>query len=285
MLSAAWTDAGGRAAGNQDTYGLRVTASRTGETAGFAVVCDGVGGLSAGERASGAVVRALLDWYDGHVEQLFTRCWRSEDVAAAWDGLLDDVNGRLYRQGRQSGLTMGTTVAAVLLAGGTAYAMNVGDSRIYRLTSQLRQLSRDHTLAQREVEAGRMSPAAALRTPKRNVLLRCVGGEAAVTAQHYSEPVPPGAAYVLCSDGFYRTLTGNEWTAALRPGAAQEELQSGLERLFRLTQERGERDNATAVLLWTRPPEPDREQTVDLALDLRTLRAEMGPARAETPQV
>ena len=90
---------------------------------------------------------------------------------------------------------------------------------------------------------------------------------------------------MLCSDGFYRTLTGNEWTAALRPGAAQEELQSGLERLFRLTQERGERDNATAVLLWTRPPEPDREQTVDLALDLRTLRAEMGPARAETPQV
>lgn len=56
MLSAAWTDAGGRAAGNQDTYGLRVTASRTGETAGFAVVCDGVGGLSArgaGQRGGG----------------------------------------------------------------------------------------------------------------------------------------------------------------------------------------------------------------------------------------
>ncbi|NDC59131.1 MAG: serine/threonine-protein phosphatase, partial [Alphaproteobacteria bacterium] len=54
---------------------------------------------------------------------------------------------------------MGTTVAVLLVEGGQAHVAHVGDSRIYLWRDgHLSRLTRDHTVVQQEIDAGRLTP-------------------------------------------------------------------------------------------------------------------------------
>ncbi|MBM6977012.1 PP2C family protein-serine/threonine phosphatase [Intestinimonas butyriciproducens] len=276
-IGIAKTDVGLRKARNQDAYGIRIACNGPGEAA-FAVVCDGVGGLADGEVASSTVVHALLRWFDGALPELFTCRLTPERLYRDWNGVLREVNRRIYRcAGNKGEGRMGTTVAAILLLNGDYYALSVGDTRIYRLDGRtLAQLSRDHTLVQREVELGRLSPEQASRDPRRGVLVRCVGGETAVTPDYYTGRVTPGSSYLLCTDGFYRSLTEGELRRALAPKAvgSASEGERALLRLMSAAKERGERDNLTAVVLCVDEAVGESEETIDLENTFTILRAE-----------
>lgn len=76
----------------------------------------------------------------------------------------------------KTGIQLGTTVSALLLTRDALYQVQVGDSRIYLDDGLgLVQLSKDQTLAMREVEAGRLSLEALTTDRRSSILLQCLG--------------------------------------------------------------------------------------------------------------
>src|SRR6185437_17160006 len=120
---AALSDTGTQRGHNEDAFGTYVEAP----THVLAAVADGVGGEEGGEVASQTAIEVTLRTYKLH--------------PAAWGPLK-----RLYRAAQQANIEihdralvvtelrrMATTLTAVVVEGGTAHAVHVGDSRLYLL--------------------------------------------------------------------------------------------------------------------------------------------------------
>lgn len=163
-------------------------------------VADGLGGHAAGEVASRIAVermRELADLPDA----------TPDDVISA----IADANRLICAQAQahpgQAG--MGTTLCGVGIVevGGSQHCIvfNVGDSRVYSYRDgALTQVSVDHSEVEELRAAGRISPQAALRYPRRNVITRCLGSEPNPTPDLWVFPPVHQERFVVCSDG----LTG-----------------------------------------------------------------------------
>ena len=149
----------------------------------FFIVADGMGGQSAGERASGLVVELVpgkLDQFD------FDRA-NSEQVVRAIDDAVAHVNFEIMALGELDSKmhNMGTTIVFAVRAGNQLYVGGVGDSRGYLLRKQqLTQLTTDHSLVQALIDAGTLTPEEALNHRYRNVLHRYLGSKEGGTGTH-----------------------------------------------------------------------------------------------------
>ena len=133
---AADTDRGIVKETNQDSLLVKCFSTCKGDMA-FAVLCDGMGGLSKGELASATVVRAFDRWSD---EQLPELCKSSNPdidsliLERQWDEVIQQQNEKIKAYGKAHAVNMGTTVVALLVTQKAYYIINVGDSRIYSLS-------------------------------------------------------------------------------------------------------------------------------------------------------
>lgn len=224
------THTGLRRLRNEDTYyadaGL-----------GLFLVVDGMGGHQHGEVAS-AMAR------DGVVAQV-----------TAGQSLVDAiqrVNEALIA--RSSGLKesrpMGTTIAAIRVAGRHYEAAWVGDSRIYRWAEgSLERLSHDHSIVEALVEAGELTEAQARNHPQRSVLTQALG----ITAPDQLHiglargELTAGARLLLCTDG----LTDEVGDARIGEMVARTDIaaQECVDHLVLEALAGTGRDNITAILV------------------------------------
>lgn len=193
-ISAAATDVGSKRRINEDALLER-------PDAGLWVVADGMGGHSAGDVASHAVVHPL---------SLVERPEALSDFVEAVEDALLSVNDQLrsYAEQELGGRTVGSTVVSLMLSARTGVCLWAGDSRLYRLRNgQLSRLSRDHSAVQEMVEAGTLSQAEADRHPKSNVITRAVGGSERLYIDSAVFAPEPDDVFLLCSDGLYNEVT------------------------------------------------------------------------------
>ena len=249
---AAYTDPGVCKPINQDSFALRRVEGESGRQGVLAVVCDGMGGLDRGEVASGMLMAAAGTWFDETFPRIMEHGLTGEEMDRVRREIsqgVAQVDRRLVELGRESGSPLGTTLALFLAVDGTYLTAHVGDSRVYEITRTARRLTRDHSLVEREVALGNLTPQEALHHPQRNVLLRCVGAQEGVEVEFGAGTVAPGGLYLLCSDGFVHALSPQEMAGGLsiQPGEGQLELAARLQALTECCKERGERDNITAV--------------------------------------
>ena len=109
---------------------------------------------------------------------------------------------------------MGTTLTVLLIEDDVAHFSHVGDSRLYLFRDgMLRRLTRDHTVVQNEIDAGRLTPELARRVPHRNILTQSVGINSTVDPDTSTRPVDPGDMFLLCSDGLTDPLSDSELEA------------------------------------------------------------------------
>lgn len=167
------------------------------------MVADGIGGHAHGEIASAVAIDAIL----GAVatmrdvaaddEEAFIR---ELEAAVAW------AQARVLGVARRKGLHFkpGTTLTMAYVDWPSMYVVHAGDSRCYlHREGELRQLTLDHTLAARLVEAG-LPPEQAERSRSRHVLVNAVGGgtpDLQVDLQRLS--LRRGDRVLLCTDGLY----------------------------------------------------------------------------------
>ena len=135
---------------------------------------------------------------------------RKRAIAKSLESLIQEENQMISVYGKEKNLLLGTTVSAVLLIAGWYLIVHVGDSRVYGLTEDVQQLTKDQTYVQREIDAGRLTKEQARQHPRRNVLLQCVGVQEKITPEWKSGVYYPGMGFLVCSDGFCNQLLDGE---------------------------------------------------------------------------
>ena len=124
---------------------------------------------------------------------------------------------------------------------------HVGDSRAYLLRAgALRQLTDDHTLVNRMVKAGEITPEEADVHPHRNVLTRALGTEPEVDVDEDDVPLIDGDRVLLCSDGLTGMVTEPQIQAILE---TTPDPQEAADRLIKAANRAGGIDNITVVVL------------------------------------
>ena len=142
---------------------------------------------------------------------------------------------------------MGTTLTAATVDDEGAHLGHVGDSRAYLLRAgALRQLTDDHTLVNRMVKAGEITPQEAGTHPHRNVLTRSIGTEPEVDVDEEDVPLIDGDRLLLCSDGLTGMVTEPQIQAILE---AAPDPQDAADRLIKAANRAGGIDNITVVIL------------------------------------
>lgn len=211
---AAATDIGRRRAHNEDSF--------LAESPIFAVA-DGMGGHSAGDVASAAVVARLLECTGtgiGTGTDTDTGGYADADAilpalraATADIALADDLRN----------LGVGTTVTGIALTrlgdDPVWTIFNIGDSRVYLFErGELRRVTVDHSVVQELIDAGMISAAEAETHPKRNVITRAVGFNAEPFADLWTLPVRAGMRLLMCSDGLTREVNDDRLRRHLSAG-------------------------------------------------------------------
>lgn len=185
----------------------------------MAAVCDGMGGMADGGRASETAIRMLQQGF-GNIERM-----PSVNIPAFFRQAIVTIDKTISRFPRENGRGSGTTMVAVIAEDHRLYWASVGDSRIYLLRdNEIYQITRDHNYAlrlQELVEAGQMSPEEAASKKQREALISFLGIGNVSLMDLNQEPIELQYEDVvlLCSDGITKTLSNAEIRDIIRnPG-------------------------------------------------------------------
>jgi len=241
------SDPGLKRENNEDAF-LMVTAGDkgcdTGKLGNLFVVADGMGGHAAGETASRMACQAMRVYYRTredpaeHVEETLARI-----IEATSRKILDHA----LKNPALSG--MGTTLSVLVLRSDKAIIAHVGDSRIYRLRStDLEQLTKDHTQVQVLVEMGRLTQEEALTHPMRHVITHAVGTRKGHDDIFTSrQTVLPGDRFLMCSDGLHDMVAKDVIEQSLSSGRSPETI---CKDLLDKALENGGGDNVTILCIF-----------------------------------
>ena len=212
-----------------------------------------MGGLQQGEFASKTVVEAFKAWGKEHLADYAQGEFVDAEIRREWTELVNRCNQYLHAYGRDRGISLGTTLTVLLMTEERYYIMNIGDSRAYALEAGIRQLTRDHTVVQREVDLGKLSAYDAEKDSRRNILLQCIGASDQIYPDFFFGAPEPKATYLPCTDGFRHEVSGEELYQVLQRNRREslEDLEGALKILLRWNLERQERDNLTAIAIST----------------------------------
>ena len=171
-----------------------------------------------------------------------------EVLVESLNRLITDEDERITEYGEENG-ECGTTLAAVVAYGGKYLCVNVGDSRVYRITDdETLQLTHDQTVVQQLIDSGRITRKQAETHPDRNILLQCVGAGGDVVPEYGIGEYEKGDVFLVCSDGFRHRLVEEEMMRLFGAGTdTEKKLMAAAERAVEVNMQRKERDNITVV--------------------------------------
>lgn len=231
------TDRGRVRTDNQDAY----FAGKITDDSVFAVVCDGMGGANAGNVASELAVR--------HISEYVIRSYRDgmnmTDTEKTLKNAIVSANISLYDKAVNNAelAGMGTTAVAAFVKDGTAVIAHVGDSRIYLVNGEIKQLTRDHSVVQSLIESGKITPEDAKVHPRKNVITRALGAEENVAVDSDCLNLSNGDTLLLCSDGLTNFLDDKDILTVFQ----NNDISAVAERLVEEANKNGGGDNITVV--------------------------------------
>jgi len=238
LTVAARSDVGMIRSGNEDAFFARGV-----QIGGVFIVADGMGGHAAGEVASEMAVqivsRELQELNDVYGEAARLRVAESLRIAnrAIYDRTIQESD----KQG------MGTTASVLVVSGARYLIGQVGDSRVYLLRDgALRQLTKDHSYVQEQVDAGFLTPEQARYHPYSNVITRCVGASDVVEPDTYSGELRPGDVFLVASDGLTGMVDDRRLQQLLLSRASAGRV---VDALIAEANYRGGLDNITAIVV------------------------------------
>lgn len=202
------------------------------------VVADGMGGHKAGDFASKFTVETLkeelkLSLGDGPKEVLM------DAVQVVNHKLIQTAETDIKLDG------MGTTLVAATVIDHTLYFINVGDSRLYLVNKEIKQLSRDHSLVEEMLRLGGISEEEAKNHPDKNIITRAIGVKENVEADFYEYALTKGDIILMCTDGLSNMVSEDEIFAIIK--GARDIVEAG-QLLINRANENGGKDNIGIVL-------------------------------------
>lgn len=167
------------------------------------IVADGMGGHKAGEFASRFTVEVVKDELAKSTE---------EGPEAMIRQAITSANQRLLETAKQDSKLegMGTTLVVATVIERTLYFANVGDSRLYLLNNDIKQVSKDHSLVQEMVRLGGIKQEDAKNHPDKNIITRAIGAKEQVEVDFYEYRLKKGDIVLMCTDGLSNMVEDTE---------------------------------------------------------------------------
>jgi len=217
------------------------------EQSRFFIVADGMGGQSAGEKASALAVSVIPAQLE---ERLDSLVGDEDKIVELIDAAVAEANNEIMALGEIDPALnkMGTTVVFLIKSEKQLIIGGVGDSRVYRLhDGAMEQITTDHSLTQALLDAGTIKPEEAENHRYRNMLYRYLGckeGGAGTNAERID--LISGDRYVLCSDGVCDGLNDD----GIKQLALEiDNPQEAAESIVQAALDGGSKDNVTCIVL------------------------------------
>lgn len=230
-------------ASNQDAFAVM-------DTTGMWAVADGMGGHVGGAVAAQTAISTVQAQAAFSQEQLRSGSASPIDVLTT---LISRAHDAILAQARSQPKLKGMGTTLVLLTvvpdqTSMAYVAHIGDSRAYRFRAgALTPLTRDHSLIEKYLERGILTPETAKTHPERHVLTRALGVSSTVTPTIAGCAMQEDDLVILCSDGLTKMLEDQDIQRVLcndDPSPA-----SACDRLIAAALDRGGEDNVTVVVV------------------------------------
>ncbi len=229
------TDVGLKRPNNEDSFYID-------ERKGICMVADGMGGAAAGELASGIFAETA--------QKLFSDVGSAPGraVVELVQAVFQSANERILRHAEEnpSHKGMGCTAELIAFSDEEMVLGHIGDSRTYRYRNgNLRQITRDHSLVQEQIEQGRITVQEARKHPLRNVILRAVGISDGLALDIVKMKPQTKDIFLLCSDGLSDMVEDEQIREVM---ASDSTLEDKVDALIELAKAAGGADNVTVVL-------------------------------------
>ncbi len=206
-------------------------------------VCDGMGGLQGGERASSIAIHSM---------NVLNQYFPTASVERAINSYASEASRKIFEDSIQLGEEgrEGTTLAILYISDGIAHVANIGDSRVYLLRmGKLFQLSFDDSPVFRMMKKGELNREQMRKHPQANKIEAFLGmpeqKKPNPYGHHFRIPLCAGDRFLLCSDGLSDLLMHDEiqrrLTESPDPMAAASQL------IWR-AMEMGGKDNTTCII-------------------------------------
>lgn len=184
--------------------GKKIAANK--KTRVLAAVCDGMGGMADGGRASQTAISMLKDGFE-KIEKN-----PEVNIPMFFRSGIKAIDRKIHEFPKENGKGSGTTMVAVITEENKLYWASVGDSRIYILRgNEIKLVTRDHNYylkLMKMVENGQMSRQEAENQRQKEALISFLGIGNVSLMDVIDRPfeMKPGDMVLLCSDGVTKTL-------------------------------------------------------------------------------
>jgi serine/threonine protein phosphatase PrpC len=216
---------------------------------GLFAVADGIGEHQAGGIASRAAVRALAQGLISGVlmAELGGDGCLDETLIQIVGEAVEEANAQVYAIAQGRGSDTGSTLTAALVRDDLAVVASVGDSRTYHWhDGALRQVTTDHSVVERLVVAGEITPEEAAGHAQKGVLYRSLGDRPTVEVDVLSLRLAPGDRLLLCCDGVWESLGDKGLEEAM---LLEVDPQRICEQVVRQASKAGAVDNVSVVVV------------------------------------
>ncbi len=241
MVIVGATDIGLSRAENQDDFAYKVLS----ENAGFALVCDGMGGANGGSVASRIASHLIAE----RIVQAYRPEMSGNSAENVLESAVAAANVEIFDKAAQdTGLVgMGTTLVGGILLRDAMHIVHVGDSRAYHYRDGvLQQITTDHSYVQDMIDKGQLTPEQARLDPRKHIITRALGVENEIQADFdIVMPVQEKDLFLFCSDGLTNMVELDDIQKLLETT----ELEALPQRLVAEANANGGADNITVVIM------------------------------------
>ena len=217
-------------------------------SAAIGVLADGMGGYKAGEVASSmatSLITAMLRSWILEAGSAATQ----QDACDAMARCVESANLAIFdaAHANPAYTGMGTTLVVCAFKDNRILVGHVGDSRCYRIRGRtLQRLTKDHSLLQEHLDAGRIAPELAALSPIKNIVTRALGVGLGVQLDIKDYPVEPGDVFLMCSDGLTDMVPDEQ---IVRIATRGESLGQMSRQLVAAANDNGGKDNVSVLLI------------------------------------
>ena len=237
MNAYALSDVGRQRNMNQDY--VFCTSKPLGNLPNLCIVADGMGGHKAGDLASK---------FSDNTFKEYVAAAKSKKPVSIISDAISYTNEKLLELAASSPdyTGMGTTFVVVTILGKSAYIANIGDSRLYILNKELRQITRDHSLVEEMVQLGTIDRSEARNHEQKNVITRALGAGSKVIADFFEVEIEDGSLILMCTDGLTNMVTDKEIENVL---LSRQDINEKANILVNRANENGGKDNISVIII------------------------------------
>lgn len=208
----------------------------------WAVVCDGMGGVSGGQVASSLCIDKTVN----AMKRSYRENMTVNNVKNMLVSAINAANSYVFDESLKDRdlKGMGTTIVAVVIVNGIAVIAHVGDSRAYLINDSIKQITKDHSYVQLLVDNGKITAEEAETHPDKNIITRAIGIEGFVDVDVDIADINKEDKLLLCTDGLNGYVKDEMILQTVKKYG-----DSSTEKLVETANLNGGHDNITVVLI------------------------------------